>query len=269
MTKNKIYLALALSLLLHLSQYIVIKKIPLPQMGTAKDDIIEFYPIEKTENPPKPENSKPLVTTPQKTPTLIDNDKPADFFSEEKNRVTEQTRVERLGLNQNKSNNSLLQKAKTPSQKIDSGLEFDQTLQGSVRQNQPSQYQHQLPQDIALGDVTNLNTDAHIYGSFYNRVADAFYIRWVENLEKTWNRLSLETKQKLSGYVWKTELEIVLKENGEVQQVLIMKPSGFTPFDTSGTQAFYSARMFPNPPRAKVEADGTIRLKYRIAVHVR
>lgn len=269
MTKNKIYIALVLSLLLHLSQYIVIQRIPNPIHWSHPDELIEFYPIETTEVD-KRNSTKPIVTQPDKNTPAIDNDKPADFFSEEKRRYEKQTRVEKLGVN---NNSGSTEKNNKPQQKNDSfdpnGLEFNQALRNTQRSNSTSQYQHQLPNDIAMGDVTNLNTDAHIYASFYNRIAEAFYIRWVQNLEKTWNRLSLDTKQKLSGLVWRTELEIILNARGEVQKVLTMKPSGFPLFDQDAVRAFYEAQFFPNPPKAKVEADGTIRLKYRISVHVR
>lgn len=261
--KKTFYWTLILSLLLHFSQYLVLKRIPtsFPKTSVIETEIIE------TEAPQKEQKlEKPIIKTENTEPNLNDLNQPAAFFSDKTQRVQKQTRTQNLGYLQNK-NSAPRNNSPQPVDKGE-GLEFNRALQNSLREHKESQFHVQLPQDINLADVTNLNTDAHIFGSFYNRVTEMFYIRWTQNLEIIWSRLSLETKKDLAGRAWRTELEIVLDSEGHVINAMVMKLSGFPPFDQAGTLAFRQAAFFPNPPQEKVEPDGKIRLKYRIAVHI-
>lgn len=266
---KKLGVALFLSLLFHLSQLGLISVWPVRSTSQFETDApIEFEVVETDEKPEQKE--KPIVKTVKNKDQAAIND-PADFFSEETNRTTAQTRAREYGRFQ--SGTGTEQPRQQQNQNNDlkpvhpafdtSGNQFRQQL------NMPSQSEYRLPSDIQMGSATNLNTDAHIYGSFYNRVTDLFYIRWTQKLNSTWERLSLDTKRNLSGRTWSTEVEILLDSSGKYQRGLVMKKSGFPPFDNAAIFGFQDAGFFPNPPRAKVESDGLIRLRYRISVHVR
>ncbi len=263
---KRLGIALFLSLLFHLAQVGLVSVWPIDLSYQNETDLpIEF---EVVETPVNEKNEKPIVKTVQNKQQAAINE-PADFFSEETNRTTTQTRARDFGQFQSghATNSNRLQQnsdanAVHPAFDPD-GNQFRQQL------NMPSQSEYRLPNDIQMGSATNLNTDAHIYGSFYNRVTDLFYIRWVQKLDSIWQRLSMETKLKLSGRVWSTEVEIWLDSSGKYQRGLVMKKSGFPPFDNAAIFAFQDAGFFPNPPRAKVESDGFIRLKYRINIHIR
>lgn len=282
---RRLYLALALSLLFHLSQMFAIRYIPLSSLhlnAPTEIELVEENHVEKN----RALQEKPIIAVPKSTQSAAINEDPAQFFSEETQRVQKQTRVENLGVRSNKgvgtSNLPPSVKApptqKFPDQAIEKSAqepEFAQAVRQPRMQMQggagssSSALEYKLPSDIALGDVTNLNTDAHIFASFYNRVTDLFYIRWAQRLDAIWSRLPAETKQKLSGNVWRTDLEIWLRANGEYDRAMIMKPSGYSTFDQAGVYAFQNARFFPNPPPEKVDPDGYIRLRYRIGVYVR
>jgi TonB family protein len=75
-------------------------------------------------------------------------------------------------------------------------------------------------------------------------------------------------KTVLSGRVWSTELEIWLNSEGEFHSAYVKKSSGYQPFDEAAVYAFKNARLFPNPPKAKVESDGFVRLRYRFNINV-
>lgn len=138
-----------------------------------------------------------------------------------------------------------------------------------VPRSQQSAVSSLLPGDIQNANATNLNTDANTYYSFYSRVEDLFYVRWVERVRYYWDRIDLNYKKTvLSGKVWSTQIEVWLTANGEFHSAYIKQPSGYKPFDEATVFAFKDAKFFPNPPRAKVEPDGFVRLRYRFNVYV-
>lgn len=283
-TMRRLYLALALSLLFHLSQMVAIRYIPATGFNfdtPTEIELVEEAPLEKN----KALHEKPILAVPKPTVPAIINDDPAQFFSEQTQRVEKQTRVENYGVHNNNGAQSAQSAQSTQAQPqknlqnntadtTNNEPEFAKAvrqprLQVQGTSSSASAMEYKLPNDISIGDMTNLNTDAHIHASFYNRVVELFYIRWAQRLDAIWSRLPAETKQKLSGNVWRTDVEIWLRANGEYDRGMIMKPSGYATFDQAGIYAFQNARVFPNPPPEKVESDGYIRLRYRIGVYVR
>lgn len=268
---------IAFSLLLHFLLFEVIKFAPQPDLN--KDPtIVEL--IENTDHPQREKNfEKPFVkNTVDQTPQEITD--PAQFLAEKTQRVEKQTKAQNLGAFQNAKPQTSQQKKPTPPEVNPQKSAVQETngdqpeFARAVQQElsalaQASSVPYELPNDIAYGNATNLNADAHIYASFYNRILDLFYIRWSQRLNTIWDRLPTDTKRQLAGKTWSTELEIWLKSDGLYDRAYIMKKAGFAPFDEAGVGAFKDAKFFPNPPRAKVEKDGFIRLRYRIAVQVR
>lgn len=265
-----------LSMILHFSMYTAVEYAPSPKL----DQNITFELVEKQIEPKDSNNNfeKPVVKNSIKTePHSIE--KPANFIAEKNQRFEKQTRVEKKGLFNNAKQVS--QKTKSPAsenQNKDDLPEFARAIQNEsinsgnrtqMNDSQVSSSPYELPADISLGSATNLNADAHIYASFYNRVIELFYVRWAQNLDYIFDRLPFDIKRQLSGKNWTTDLEIQLSPDGIYQKGLVLKNSGFKPFDEAGLKAFKDARVFPNPPRAKVEPDGFVRLKYRILVQIR
>lgn len=251
---KKLSLALLLSLLFHLSQYGLVSYWPiaLPFQNETEETEVEI--IERPA--PQQEREKPIVKTIKDRQQKNIND-PADFFAEETNRTQKQTRAQEYGQFRQSEN-------RKPHPAFDTaGDQFNQ------QPHLPSRSEYQLPNDIQFGSATNLNTDAHIYASFYNRVVDLFYIRWSQKLESIWSRLSDDGRRSLAGRTWSTDVEIWLDPSGKYEKGLIMKKSGFAPFDAAAIFGFSDAGFFPNPPKAKVEADGHIRLRYRINIQIR
>lgn len=248
---KRLVLALIISLLFHLSQYGLVTYWPAPT--PPHNETSEPTEFEVIENTPPAEKTKPIVKSiVQKN--QIDMNKPADFLAEDTNRTRQQTRAQESG--------QFRDSKKAPS--FEAGSD-----PFSPPMAQTSRSEYQLPNDIQVGSAVNLNTDADIYASFYNRVTDLFYIRWSQKLEAIWARLSDETKRGLSGRSWTTDVEIILDAKGQYQQGIIMKKSGFSPFDGAAIFGFKDAGFFPNPPKAKVDPDGRIRLRYRINIQVR
>jgi TonB family protein len=200
---------------------------------------------------------------------------PARFESEKTQRVKIETKASIFGLSQNSKFIPQQAKAAEVEKKLfakDGELpEFARTkaadTQVPVANN--SAISSDLPSDIAQSDATNLNTDANTYYSFYSRVEELFYVRWVERTNYYWERIPFEYKKStLAGKVWSTSLEVWLKSNGEYHSAYVRQSSGYKEFDEAAVFAFKDAKMFPNPPKAKVENDGFVRLRYRFNVHV-
>jgi TonB family protein len=226
---------------------------------------------------------KQLKNTVQK---IKDEQIKARFESEENQRFEKETRTAQLGISQNSSNKKMIplpqnkinlselrnENKTPPKNEYGEEPEFTKALRtGADRVNlaQESAISVNLPSDISLSNATNLNTDANTYYSFYSRVEELFYVRWVERNRYYWNRINFEFKKNtLAGKTWSTILEVRLKSNGEFHAAEILKSSGYQPFDDAAVFAFRDARLFPNPPKAKIEPDGFVRLRYRFNVVV-
>lgn len=213
----------------------------------------------------------------------VQNGERARFDSEQTQRVEKETQAHNTGLTQNSQRstrananqadrpNTTQNQNSNPSEPGGELPEFTRMNQGNPNRmnNQDSALSQILPSDIEFSSATNLNTDANTYYSFYSRVEELFYVRWGERLESHWNHLSLEFKKtQLAGRVWSTTLEVLLNANGEFHSAKIFQSSGYPPFDEAAVFAFKDARFFPNPPRAKIDSDGFVRLHYRLAVRV-
>ena len=194
------------------------------------------------------------------------------FESEHNQRVEKETKATSLGITQNSAPKFKPQISdKSESKEIGDLPEFAKSkpnvTQMPVAPN--SSVSSILPNDISNSTATNLNTDANTYYSFYSRIEDLFYVRWVERVCFYWDRIGFDYKKKvLAGKVWSTTLEVWLTSTGEFHSAYIKQPSGYKAFDEAAVFAFKDARFFPNPPRAKVEPDGYVRLRYRFSVHI-
>lgn len=204
---------------------------------------------------------------------ITDPQRAARFESEKTQRVERETKSAQLGITQNSAPRIKIQEPEKPESKTEKGdlPEFARSRpnvqQMPVEQN--SAVSSLLPNDITNSNATNLNTDANTYYSFYSRIEDLFYVRWVERVRFYWDRISIDYKKKvLAGKAWTTTLEVWLTSTGEFHSAYIKQGSGYKPFDEAAVFAFKDARFFPNPPRAKVEPDGFVRLRYRFSVLV-
>jgi len=267
---------IAISLFIHFLMYEGVWLLPsTPRLSTSETEI-EIID-EKTPEQREKEFDKPVVKN-SNAPEPKDMSDPAQFMAEKNQRFDKQTRATKLGAFENRqpsqggSKNTAPNQAtqKTPASHDDGDVpEFAREMQQQMARVQESTVPYELPREIQSGSATNLNADAHIYASFYNRILNLFYVRWSERLNALFARMPTDVYKTLAGKSWITEVEIWLNADGLYQEGLIMTSSGFKPFDEAGIYAFRSAKFFPNPPRAKVQADGgRVRLRYRIRVNV-
>ena len=242
---------------------------------TPKNPLLEVTLVNEPaeESPKNRKFEKPIIKQLDPPADQIINDQStARFDSEKTQRVKQETRAAQLGLTRNATQKSAEQKPRPPAQQTEGDLpEFARMNFSSParEQQQSAAISTQLPSDIKLSAATNLNTDANTYYSFYSRVEDLFYVRWTERLDYYWGRLPDSfKKENLSNRKWSTIIEVWLKASGEYHSSYIHKRSGYQPFDEAAVFAFKDSRFFPNPPRAKIEADGFVRLRYRLTVNI-
>jgi len=132
--------------------------------------------------------------------------------------------------------------------------------------SEPSQIGHMLPDDIAVGLFTALNTDRFTYYSFFERIEDKIRYPWESQVLRGLKDLS---NQRLANYPYKkavTQIEIVLNLNGDVENIYLLKSSAINEFDQAAIDSFLLAKQFGNPPRGLAEEDGKIHLKFQFMV---
>lgn len=238
-------------------------------------DLNELTQVEILEKP-TPERSQPQEKRRQNIQKLdpikpIASNDPARFESENTQRVEKETRAARLGMTANAGTPAKSQTKQQPTEKSDEGdlPEFARATSQRTARYDSSAVSVELPNDIQVASATNLNTDATTNASFYNRVEQLVYIRWVERLDYYWSRISYEFKKdNLFGRIWRTQVTILLNAEGIYDSAIIERSSGYKPFDEAVIYAFKNAHYFPNVPKNKVESDGMVRLRYSFNLNI-
>ncbi|MBI1860681.1 MAG: TonB C-terminal domain-containing protein [Deltaproteobacteria bacterium] len=133
---------------------------------------------------------------------------------------------------------------------------------------QSGQTPNLLPNDIAPGLDTVLNTDHYRYASFINRIADTIYQPWVEQIEHARSALAA-TGKNVESNLYVTRLRVTLNHIGEVIGVQMVNICGVKSFDDAPKQAFWQVAEFPNPPQDLFAQSETIHLEYEFHLELR
>jgi TonB family protein len=150
---------------------------------------------------------------------------------------------------------------------VNSNKPLDFSKFGSVERGM-STVGEQLPEDIKFGDFTALNTDRHLYYSFYSRIEEMVRGRWVNYARAVVYGIE-NGQEKISGRAtWTTQLEIILDKDGTFSRAILHSTSGSKALDSAPVQAFRDAQQFPHPPAEMVKEDGTIHIYYAFSVNM-
>lgn len=243
---------------------------------------VEVVYISQPEN--KNEKAKtfiPHLEVPEKL--KFEDNSEAQFASQEKVRVLLETQAREKGQTQNRESGPQFlrpfQDEITQTKNKEKPLEidpdgfkvFDPKKEISELNNSaPSTLSIALPDDIALGSMTTLNTDRHLFYSFYSRLESRTYPRWSDLVHKTFESYPPEIRKKLFGKKkLTTQVVILLKPNGEFHRAEIHSSSGIKKLDMTSALAFQDARIFPNPPREMIRPDGFIHISASFTVDFR
>lgn len=157
-----------------------------------------------------------------------------------------------------------------PSQKkpvVNTNRPLDFSRFGSVERGM-STVGEALPDDIKFGDFTALNTDRHLYYSFYSRIEEMVRGRWVNYARAVVYGIE-NGSEKISGRAsFTTQLEIILDKEGTFSRAILHSSSGSKGLDSAPVQAFRDAQQFPHPPAEMVKEDGTIHIYYAFSVNM-
>lgn len=198
-----------------------------------------------------------------------------DFASAEKTRVLLETRARETGITKNRNTGPkfLMEDQQRQTRRDETKWDeegyqvFDPKKELQKFEAGESTISVRLPDSIAVGSFTALNTDRHLYYSFYARLEDMIYLRWADLIRKAVDSYSYDfKKRRLAGKSLKTDLVVLLKPNGEFYRAEIHSASGIERLDMSPALAFQDARMFPNPPPEMVREDGFIHISYSFVV---
>lgn len=125
-----------------------------------------------------------------------------------------------------------------------------------------------VPDSIKFGDFTALNTDRHIYYSFYSRMEEKIRGRWVAYARAAVYNSPSEFHRPGGKTVWTTKLEVILDAEGRFVKAILMEGSGSRALDSAPVQAFKEAYQFPNPPKEMIKEDGNIHIAYAFSVNI-
>lgn len=297
--KRFLTLFILLSIFFHLSGYWGSFVIKTPSLSNPnKNQSIEFNLIEKEDPSKDSTNQLPAPIRFTEAPKEVLDDsldrlrKKVDILSEKVQRVKKETRADLFGLTKNRQKQPETQKDRlnpptkpttnptnttiAKSSSIDS---LDGTLEQDLNRNSNaamakansldpglSTFGNQLNKNVDIGAFTALNTDRHLFYSFYSRIEDMIRPPWEDDVSSEARQLNATNPLRPKGG-WSSRIDVILNPEGKLVRVALLKSSGIKGFDNAAISAFQKADFFPHPPKGMVNEDGVIVLKYLFTVY--
>ena len=116
--------------------------------------------------------------------------------------------------------------------------------------------------EVKPGNQQELGTRASPFAAYIAAMHRMIHKHWtfgfLTSLEANWGK----TKLFEDATLW-TQLEIVLKTDGVVDKVTIVRTSGNLPFDTAAIDSVLSSSPFPTPPSVIRSANGKVYLDWK------
>lgn len=292
--KRFLTLFILLSIFFHLSGYwgsFIISTSPLFKTPN-KNQNIEFNIVEK-DSTNKDNALAPPIRFTEAPKELLDDSldqlkKKVDLLSQKVQRVKKETRADIFGMTKNRWRQSKMQKtpptsAATSSTNNSRNTPSIDSLNGSLEQDVQkksnnatdqsnsldpglSTFGNQLKKDVEVGAFTALNTDRHLFYSFYSRIEDMIRPPWEDEASAEARRLQATNPLRPKGG-WSSRIDVILNPAGKLIRVALLKSSGVKGFDNAAISAFQKANFFPHPPKGMVNEDGVIVLKYLFTVY--
>lgn len=125
-----------------------------------------------------------------------------------------------------------------------------------------------LPDTIAEGDQTILNTERVSYASFFERLNESLYGRWNDRMQRAVDVLRLLDRD-LGSRDYVTKLVVGLNDEGEVVSIETLSGSGIEEFDQAGRSALWELAAIPHPPKQMRDSDGIYRFGLDLCLRIR
>lgn len=256
-------LMLIASFALHLVGISLLHMTPGPN-ASSKSETFRSLPVEFTI-----ENTKANRQIVQQDPEASNQTEPetAKFLSAKNNSVKKQTRAQHTGKFKNLSLSDLLpspsDSSKQRKQK-DSALSASRPTQVAPKPSSAGQVLSQTDDhltDVAIGAETMLNTKEFVFYSYYDRIRSRLRDHWEPEVRERM-RIDYRAGRRPASGDQITRVLIILDKEGKLISVQILGASGSDNLDRAAIQALKKAAPFPNPPKAIVNTEGIIEIRW-------
>jgi TonB family protein len=115
--------------------------------------------------------------------------------------------------------------------------------------------------EVKPGNQTALNTRAAPFAAFVARMHRSIHKLWGFGMLEEWDEKSGSNPYNDPNLL--TTLEMVLHGDGTIDNVKVIKTSGYMPYDAAAIDVAYSAGPYPDPPREIRSKNGKIYIHWR------
>ncbi|HET6146184.1 MAG TPA: energy transducer TonB [Polyangia bacterium] len=115
--------------------------------------------------------------------------------------------------------------------------------------------------EVKPGNQTALNTRAAPFAAFIARMHRSIHKLWGFGMLEDWDEMSGSNPYNNPNLL--TTLELVLNGDGTIDNVKMIKASGYLPYDAAAIDVAYSAGPYPDPPREIRSKNGKIYIHWR------
>lgn len=104
-------------------------------------------------------------------------------------------------------------------------------------------------EEVALGDMTNLNTTEFKYYGFYHRIRQKLEQYWGNSIQEKAKKLYKVGRRMPASENMITAITVVLDHRGSIIDIKVDGTSGVRELDQAAIESFNKAGPFPNPPK--------------------
>lgn len=119
--------------------------------------------------------------------------------------------------------------------------------------------------EVALGDLTQLNTVEFKYYGFYHRIRQKLEQFWGRSIQEKAEELFEGGRRIPANEEHVTSLQVVISKEGKILDIKVQGSSGVREFDDAAVESFNQAGPFPNPPQDLV-VDGKVVIHFGFLV---
>ena len=120
-------------------------------------------------------------------------------------------------------------------------------------------------EDVALGDVTNLNTTEFKYYGFYHRIRQKLEQYWGNSIQEKAKKLYKSGRRLPASDNMITAITVILDDHGAIVDIKVDGTSGVRELDQAAIESFNKAGPFPNPPKGLL-VDGRATIQWGFVV---
>ena len=120
-------------------------------------------------------------------------------------------------------------------------------------------------EDVALGDMTNLNTTEFKYYGFYHRIRQKLEQYWGNTIQEKAKKLYKVGRRLPASENMITAITVVLDKTGSIIDIKVDGTSGVSELDQAAIESFNKAGPFPNPPLGLI-VDGRATIQWGFVV---